>query len=771
MLRVLYIVLYLPVAGLAAEGAFFSYMGRPVGAVIDGFREAGYSFAYSTNLVPDDLLVTIEPTSADPPDIVRQVLEPHGLTLRFESDIYLVVRIEKPPAAVTNAAEAIVPAVEAPLEMITVSASRYEISRDIAASKFAIDQRTIQDMPDIGEDPIRIAQRIPGAAASGTTAKTHFRGGEEGEIGIMLNGQLLFEPFHVRDYQNIFSSIDSRAIEGVEVYTGGFPVRYGDRMSGMLLLKSLEPMQPRRNEIGVSVFNTSVLTAGSTSDLSWLFSARRSNLDIVLDSRFGEPSYYDVLAEVAYDFSGDTRLSVNALFADDSVELVLDSHLDEQERIESDTRNAQFWLQLDSRWSPKLTSSTVLSLTSFRSRRDGIVSEADKLIGSVLDNRDIRQWGLRQEWTWDSSERHLVQWGLQGLFSQANYNYASTVQYFGLPALYQGLPDSTGKQVLAAPEGGSYAIYFSDRWQLAPATTIEWGLRWDDQTYTGLVSDSQLSPRLSVLQSAGPRTEFRFSWGRYYQSQGIQELQVEDGLSNFWPAQRADHMIAGVRQRIGDDYSLRVELFRKDVGRIRPRFENLFNPLALIPELEPDRVRLDPESAKSEGLEISIDRSTRQWNWWASYTLAKATDRIDGEDVARSWDQRHAFQGGFGWSNQAWSFSAAASVRSGWPTSELTLVPGGIDGGGNTTDVLVPGPRNAVRYGTFSSFDVRLSRRFKVRRGSLLAFIEISNLANRRNECCLEWDLVDDENGNQVLERSVNYWLPLLPAFGVLWEF
>lgn len=142
------------------------------------------------------------------------------------------------------------------IETIAVSASRYEILRELSSSQFVLDQRSIQNMPDVGEDPIRITQRLPGAAASGASARTHFRGGEESEIGIMLNGHPLFDPFHVRDYQSIFSAIDSRAIEGVEVYTGGFPVRFGDLMSGLVLMESLESLSPRHTEVGVSIFNT-----------------------------------------------------------------------------------------------------------------------------------------------------------------------------------------------------------------------------------------------------------------------------------------------------------------------------------------------------------------------------------------------------------------------------------------------------------------------------------------------------------------------------------
>lgn len=68
---------------------------------------------------------------------------------------------------------------------------------------------------------------------------------------------------------------------------------------------------------------------------------------------------------------------------------------------------------------------------------------------------------------------------------------------------------------------------------------MQFGLRWDDQTYTGLPSGAQLSPRISVLHALNPKTELRFSWGRYYQSQGIHELQIEDDLTRFFPAQRA----------------------------------------------------------------------------------------------------------------------------------------------------------------------------------------------------------------------------------------
>ena len=240
----------------------------------------------------------------------------------------------------TEVVELSMAAAKPEIDSIEVSASRYEISRDIGGSLFSLDQRDIETMPDIGDDPLRSVQRLPGAAASGASAKTHLRGGDRDEIGIMLNGQKLFDPFHVRDYQSVFSVIDSRAIEGVEVYTGGFPVRFGNRMRGMVLMDALEPVDRRHVELGLSVYNTLLLFASREDNKQWLFSARRGNLDLIINEKLDSPSHYDVFAEFAWEPNPDMTVSFNALFADDRVEIVLKSDPEELERIVSDTRNS-----------------------------------------------------------------------------------------------------------------------------------------------------------------------------------------------------------------------------------------------------------------------------------------------------------------------------------------------------------------------------------------------------------------------------------------------
>ena len=826
----------------AAQTPSQGYEGRTVVSVIEDFRSQGWPFAYSTNLVSDQLLVITEPDGSAALDIAREILVPHGLTLRSEEGLWLIVRheaaAEKPgslliivrdrrdymplddlqisaspgidPGNLLTQGIQQIPAVEADsyrlvvgaagyqsverevrvhpgentelkvaldparpeIENITVSASRYEISRDISTSRFDLDQNSIETLPDVGDDPLRATHRLPGAAASGASARAHFRGGEEAETGIILNGQRLFDPFHVRDYQNIFSTVDSRAIDGVEVYTGGFPVQYGDRLSGVVLMRSLDLTRPRHTEVGLSVFNTSFLTAGRNADSTtdWLFSARRGNLDLVIDKKFGQPKYYDVFSQFSTWLTPYTRLSGNALFADDQVEVVTESDLDEIEKATSQTRNGQFWLALDNQWSDTLSSSTVLSFSSFSNRRFGFSEDVEKVVSDVGDDRDIDQVGFRQDWSLHSSDRHLLQWGFAFEHNKARYTYRGNAEFFGLRAIFENVPTTINRDLAAAPSGPSYSLYMSDKWKVAQATILQFGLRWDDQTYTELPAGSQLSPRFSVLHALNPRTELRFSWGRYYQSQGIRELQIEDGLTRFFPAQRADHIIAGISYKLGSNHSVRLETFQKDMSDLRPRFENLFDPLALIPELQADRVRIAPTSAQARGLELSISRTGQALSWWASYSLAEVTDTVDGIEVPRAWDQRHAVQVGLTWNVNNWDVSLAANMRSGWPTTSLALEEI-VGPGGEPEFIAVPGPRNAEQLSHFGSLDARISRKFDVGRGTITAFLEVSNLRNRKNICCFDYDLETDVNGEEFLEFSPDYWLPLLPAAGFLWEF
>ena len=753
------------------------YAGKPVQEVLDEFRAGGLELVYSTRLVPPTLKVAGEPLFRQPVPLIREILEPHGLTLRDVDGVYFVVRREGTDSAPAPSGPELggsgeVGAESLELEEINVSASRYVL---FSNSQFFIDQRAIQALPDLGEDPIRSAQRLPGTAAGGLSSRSHFRGGEHNETAIYLNGLKLLDPFHIRDYHSIFSSIDARAISGVEAYTGGFPVAFGDQMSGVLLLDTRQPEEPLHTELGLSIYNASLLNSGFTAGgrVDWLVSARRSNLDLVLDDDLGEPDYSDLFGELGIELAEGHRLSLNALHADDQVVVITESDPAELEQSVSDTQSVHLWLSLENEWTPDLSTSTVLSWSELDNDRRAEVNDPERLVARVSDRRDARIFGLRQDWRYLGLDGHALRAGIEVRRERARYDYRSAAEYRGLFEFWPGIGNPVTSAIHAAPEGHGFSLFLSDRWSPTESTRLHLGLRWDRQTYTDPGYGSQLSPRISLLHTLSPLTELRLTWGRYSQSQAIQELQVEDGQDRYFAPQRADHWIAGLQRRLGGGYRLRGELFYKDYRRLKPRFENLFDPLALIPELAPDRVRLDPASARAAGIELTLEyRGREDLDWWVTYSLAKVTDRIDGVDQRRSWDQRHAVQAAVAWRPGPWEIGAAVSVHTGWPTTGLALGTAPPEEGEDEPIYFpIPGPRNAKRLGTFAQLDFRISRDIAVRRGRLSAFLEVTNATNRRNECCVDFDIDEDDDGNVFLDRTVDYWVPLIPAIGIFWEF
>jgi hypothetical protein len=828
--------------GLAPLGALAqdASVGRPIAAIVDELRVAGVPLAYSTAVLPQSVTVRATPQSRDPLELVREILGPHGLTLRFVEGLYIVVRSVEASATAAASTGAVTIAVRdasthalitspttdhvssglaiealrdgrlqvsgdaqrrygltveaegfapqrisvavtaepheldialwplpAVVPEIVVTASRYELVRDAVTAPFHLDRRTIEQQPDFGDDPLRALHRLPGAAA-GVSAKAHLRGAESNETAVVLNGQRLLDPFHIRDYQSMFSAIDARAVNGMQVYTGGFPVRYGDSMGALVLVDALEPHEPRHSELGVSVLNTSVLSTGTIGDGTgnWLVSGRRSNLEEVVHERLGEPSYYDFFGELGVNFSSRTQVSVNALAARDDVLLVTEADPTELEQSRNDTRNNAFWVHWQQQWSKGLTTSTTFSGSAFDSTRQAEANDPETLVATVTDRRDVSIAGVRQDWQLGLGERHALSFGAEYQRQHADFDYAAAADYFGFYLTFPGIPPTLRRNAALAASGDFAGAYVADRWRITDTTTAELGLRFDRYRYSGIPDEQHVSPRISVRHELGERTALRWSLGRYFQPQGLHELQVEDGVTELYPAQRADHAVIGIEHRLGEQYLLRAEAYRKSLDRLRARYENLFDPLAILPELEPDRVRVAPVEASAGGIELSVLYADpeRGLRWWASYVRAHATDVVDEGNVRRSWDQRHSVQLGIGHDSRRWDLSVALGYHSGWPTTGLTLE----EFAGETTAIVAP--RNALELGGYASLDLRASRAFALRVGSLDVFVEVSNATNRPNQCCVDFDLEEDSSG-EFLEQEYETWLPRVATFGVLWQF
>jgi outer membrane cobalamin receptor len=741
------------------------YAGRPLAEVLQDLGEQGLHLVYSSETVPASLRVEHEPAGSTPLVILDEVLAPHGLRAkRAGAETYAIVRAKSAmPAPGPGAASG---TTAAPLEEIVIAASRYSLSADTPDAHTLFTQEQIEALPRLADDSLKAVHRLPGAASNGLAGLANLRGGEGNETLIVFDGLPLYEPFHLRLLLSPASVLDPRVVSRLDVHAGGFTAHYGDRMSAVIDATSVRPAADAYYELGASLFHLSALASHRFGDGKgqWLAAGRRSNLDEVadiVDSEIGEPSYSDAFGRVDYAFSDRTRASLHVLLADDHAEV---QNTDETEFADATYRNSYVWATLEHEFSPDVGGTAIVSYTDVASQRDGEVIEPGRRTGTVDDERHYDVFGLKLDGTW-RMRRWVHQFGVEYRSLAADYDYASRVRFeAGYP-----WPDSPAQETARAadlePSGDHVAAYVSSRVMVTDRLAAELGLHWDEQSY-GADADDQWGPRVNLAWAAVDATRLRASWGRYQQFQGINELQVEDGVTDFLPAQRADHWILGVEHDLPEGFGLRVEAYRKDYGNLKPRYESLFDPLSFVPELRWDRVRIAPDSARAEGVETLLTRrSSDPWNGWLSYTWSRVTDDEDDFETRRSWDQTHSVGAGLTWTSGPWIATLAAAYHTGWPTTPVSVADAGT-----SQAAIVVGRRNSIRYDDYSSVDVRVSRSFELRRGDLDVFAEVTNAFNQRNACCTDYAYAYP-GGQLTLEREYRHWLPLVPSVGVLWRF
>ena len=655
------------------------------------------------------------------------------------------------------------------VDEIVVTPNRYAILGDDPAGREALGRSRVEALPHLADDLFRVLPWLAGVAAGDLSAQIHVRGGEEDETLVELDGMRLYDPFHFKDFQSVFSLINAQAIGAVEFLSGGFPAQYGDRLSGVIDLTSATPGEARRSELGVSFTHLLATTEGTTRSgrAGWLVSARRGYLDLVLDlvgtaEAQLDPRYYDVFAKFETVAGARTRLAAEALASGDALHFALDTG---EEQADAAYGDRYLWLNVQTAWSPRLVSSTLASVAEVDRDRRGTVTSSD-VDAAVDDRRSFRALGVEQEWTLEPSARWLLRGGAEVRRLTASYDYAShAVAHDPL------FPGGVAERLLdLEPDGDADGAFASLRLRLSPSWTVELGGRWDRQSYT---ADRQTSPRANAVWQPLAHTTLHFAWGRFAQSQGIDELQIEDGIDRYLPAQWSEHRVVGVEQDLGLGIHLAVTGYQKLLSDLRPRYENLFTPLNLLPEAEPDRVRVAPESGRGDGVEIALrSLGAGPVSWSAAYTRSSASDRIDGRKVPRSWDQRHAVvvnaEVRLG---HAWRLAAGAVYHSGWPTTAVSAaVATGTGGGGRF--VYTVGERNAARNPDYQRLDVRAVRNLAVRRGELSLVFEVTNLLDRDNVCCVDEFIVRPQpDGSVRLERRDVGWLPRVPSFGVSWRF
>jgi hypothetical protein len=221
----------------------------------------------------------------------------------------------------------------------------------------------IKAIPGLVEaDPLRAVEVLPGVVTtSDFSSAFNVRGGSADQNLILLDGQPVFNPTHLGGF---FSVFNADMIERAELQSGGFPARFGGRVSSVLDIHS-DPGDGQINvDAGISLLATrlavgaglpeSLEEKAGLRDARWRVSGRRSYFDQVLKAAFDFPYHLTDLQGVFEGWTrGGDRVALTAYTGRDVLEL---TRLDPED----------FPLRIDWKWGNDLVG---LSFTN--PRRDG----------------------------------------------------------------------------------------------------------------------------------------------------------------------------------------------------------------------------------------------------------------------------------------------------------------------------------------------------------------------------------------------------------------
>jgi len=319
------------------------------------------------------------------------------------------------------------------------------------------------------------------------------------------------------------------------------------------------------------------------------------------------------------------------------------------------------------------------------------------------------------------------------------------------------------------PHRVSAGAYAALRFQAGSRLTLEPGVRFDKSDGDG--AGSGWSPRINAAYDFG-RATLRAAWGRYRQEQGLHEIGVKDGEMVIHPAEEAEQRVLGVETRLGARMNLRAEIYQRITDNPRPHGENPFNVGEPLGELFSDRVLLRPTHAEAEGVEVILEGHTgKTFDWSASYALSKTEQTIDGKVLPRERDQRHAFHADISYRpNPRWQFTAAWQYHSGWPTTAMNYRDQTL-ADGRVVIVTNPGPLYGERLPAYHRLDLRATRIFPLKHGTLRVFLDVFNAYGQENALAYSQSAHRLPDGTIITIKEVDEMFPILPSIGLIWDF
>ncbi len=569
------------------------------------------------------------------------------------------------------------------LDAVQITAEKIEAKTETKTSVINITPKSITKIPTIGGQPdlSQYLQVIPGVIFTGDQGgQLYIRGGAPIQNKVLLDGMIIYNPFHSI---GLFSIFDTDIIRNAEVFTGGFGAEFGGRISSVMDITTRDGNKNRLSgKVGASTFGARILLEGplkkakspDESAITFLISAKNSYLEQTSDNIYSglldeklPYNFQDIYGKLSITAPNGSKINLFGFrFADqvNKYKSISDFSWD------SYGGGANFVVMPDK-------SSTLI---------DGIVAYSDYTTTLHEENNPDRS---------SSISGFNAAFNFTYFFGKHSLRYGIEMQGFKTVFDYMKSNGVRMNQTENTTELGAYAKFKGQvgKFIFEPSLRLQW--------YASL-SETSLEPRLALKYNINEWWRVKAAGGIYSQNliaansdRDVVNLfygflsgqegtpSTFDGKDVSSKLQKATHYILGTEFDLSPFTTLNIEGYYKNFKQLTNMNRNQLYTSSTHPQGTPEILWKDfmIENGKAYGIDVSLKYERNRMYFWAAYSLAYVDKNYENEDgelvnYRTHYDRRHninlmaTYTAG---ARREWEFSARWNFGSGFP---FTMIDG-----------------------------------------------------------------------------------------------
>ena len=585
---------------------------------------------------------------------------------------------------------------------VRVTGMKKQEQRDTRTSLIDLSPRSAKILPGAGEDVMRTLQSLPGVLAPNDfSSQLIIRGSGPDQNLIIMDDVEIFNPYRL---YGVISMFNPDAVEDVNLITGGFPARYGDRLSAVLDVTNKEGNDAKAisGSLNASIIDANLVLEGKNPFSlkgSWMFNSRRTYYDLIIepfvknaglvDQNVNFPNFYDFQTKIAIGPYNGNKFLINGIYSRDGVDIVSAKQRKTADSIGvsnvtlNNVASVAWHFTPDTKFLNKIIGSYYTN--------NGAAALNSEVLDPSLNREDFKHiisdtlapyllyFKFNTDFTFEKyalDDHATYLWGDNIFEAGAGVDFLRTIIDFRfnidpeLKAFFSSNPQFRAvlTDLKDTRDDKRYHAYVQNNFSVNKKLYFQPGLRFD---YYDILRKAYVAPRMSMSYALDDLTTLRAVWGIYYQSPGYEKLRDENvlyDLSDVYTrnlkAEQAVHYILGIERWLDAEWSIKLEGYYKDFNNLivqkivqgvkyetspipgeDPRYPSGWTQPVTVEGDSLTQIPVNNAGGSAYGIEIFLAKKNLspddRLSGWISYAYSDARRIEAGSTLPFRFDQRH----------------------------------------------------------------------------------------------------------------------------------